>query len=826
MLRTTIRQSLLTLTLLALVALWPASTLVHGQQEERLIVSCSRPCTDVVTAVQQMGGQVTYRYANIDAVAVNIPQQRLPDLVRAAGPAAISKDVEVARPRPVEVATTPDAPLDAIDTSSSTGQGVVVPANYEYNNALTGAATLHAQGRTGQGIVVAVIDAGTANSPEIPALGGSVIGGETFVPAAIDPLSATHSENDWHGTAVGTMIAGHAAFVFTNTARLVQALNAYAPGSAVPCPGPPFVAPCTETRSIVPMTGTAPDARLYALKVFPAFGAGSPESRIIAAMDRAITLRRNFNQGVPPNPIAGDGSETNPFVYDSLEIDVVNMSLGGPTLFAGRDLTDQLTLQMLEVGITLVTAAGNDGFGAATGGSPGTGLGSLTVGAATTAVHERVVRDNALGVGLGALFRPTTHTQTAYFSSRGPTADGRLDPDVSANGFGSYVHAKAALTAQNALIECRAAAAVPGTCLPRILLVSGTSFSSPTVAGAAALLRGEVASATAVQVRNALHFSANPAIFGDGSGPIDRGEGFLDVPAALNLLSSGTVSKKVPDLGRGRHGPGEDLADDLGKGGRSVALNLASAGFAPIHFRQNQFTQRVENLLPGQVAQFLVPSDPWTSRLMVQITDVAPELPPAEQNQIFGDDILFTVIDAPTSVAVTRALNFAATDTTTTVDHPQTGLVRVALQGDWTNAGRISATVTITRERSFNGFPSTIGLVTQDDMIPFDVDVPAGVAELTFEVAWLQNWSRYPTNDIDMILIDPNGNTNEDGATINSPERVTIASPLAGTWRAVIVGFTIFRHDGKPDDPDKAKGRIDLFTFQAQADGKTLRARR
>lgn len=481
---------------------------------------------------------------------------------------------------------------------------------------------------------------------------------------------------------------------------------------------------------------------------------------------------------------------------------------------------------MLEVGITLVTSAGNDGFGAMTVSSPGSGLGSLTVGAATTAVHERVLRDNQYGLGIGALYRPTTHLQTGYFSSRGPNADGRLDPDVSANGFASYVHVKAALDAAGGLVECHAATAVAGSCIPRILFVSGTSFSSPTVAGAAALLRREAASASAVQVRNALQFSANPLLYGDGSTAIDRGKGFLDVSAALSLLASGNVSSSVPDLRQGRQGPGEDLADDLGKGGRSVALNVMAAGFQPIHFNHDSFTQRVENLVPGQVAQFFIPSDPWTSKLTVQVTQVTQELPPAQQNQIFGDDVLYTVIDAPTSTAVTRAFGAALADTTTEVSHPQTGLVRVALQGDWTNAGRVSATVTITRERSFSGFPSAIGAIKQDDVIPFDVDVPVGATEATFEVSWLQNWSRYPTNDVDMILIDPNGNQNQDGATVNSPERATIANPTPGHWTAVIVGFTIFRHDGKPDDPDKAKGRVDLFTFQATADGKTLRAKR
>ena len=60
------------------------------------------------------------------------------------------------------------------------------------------------------------------------------------------------------------------------------------------------------------MIGTAPAAKIYALKIFPSQGGGSPESRIIAAMDRAITLRRNFNNGGDTAPVAGSGTENDP----------------------------------------------------------------------------------------------------------------------------------------------------------------------------------------------------------------------------------------------------------------------------------------------------------------------------------------------------------------------------------------------------------------------------------------------------------------------------------------------------------------------------------
>jgi hypothetical protein len=103
--------------------------------------------------------------------------------------------------------------------------------------------------------------------------------------------------------------------------------------------------------------------------------------------------------------------------------------------------------------------------------------------------------------------------------------------------------------------------------------------------------------------------------------------------------------------------------------------------------------------------------------------------------------------------------------------------------------------------------------------------VPAGAATAIFEAAWLQNWSRYPTNDIDLILIAPDGSQINSGATINSPENIEIADPMPGRWTAVLVGFEIHRHDGKPEDPSKENGRTDVFSLTATADGVRLKAK-
>ena len=328
---------------------------------------------------------------------------------------------------------------------------------------------------------------------------------------------------------------------------------------------------------------------------------------------------------------------------------------------------------MLKVGITPAISAGNDGFAAMTIGSPGSGLGALTLGAASTPAHERVLRDVQFGFGIGPLYRPSDAIQTAFFSSRGPTADGRFDPDVTANGFATFAQGAAG----------------------GISLVSGTSFSAPTAAGAAALVRKGVPSATATQVRNALALAANPAALGDGSRRIDQGSGMLDVAAAIDLLQTRHVSDVVPDLGRRGH---HDDDDEVGGGGESVAQNIRNLGFDTIRFRNDSFATRLTNLKPGQAAQLFVPSDDRTTKLVVSFTNVTPEFAPAQQNQLFGDDIILEVADAPTSFKIARVDDeFVAANRSFTIDNPQTGIVRVTALGDWTNARRISATVTITR---------------------------------------------------------------------------------------------------------------------------------
>ena len=755
-----------------------------------LILRVPKPYDRVVQAVRGLGGEVNHQYENVDAIAVNVPEERVSEILALVGPGKVSKDPMIAQPHSIKrdrgewgnVPTVMDAgAAESLDEARLKEFATALPNDYSFNNVAIGASALHAAGYLGQGMTVAIIDSGTANTPVVPALAGRVMGGENFVTA--DPVaSATSRRNGPHGTWVGTVIGGNVVFGYSNAGSFVKSLKKFAP-SAIQgaCPDPPAAAVCA-----VPQIGVAPLSRLYALKVFDSRGGGAPESRIIAAMDRVITLRRNYNHGMPSVPVGGDGSEDNPYAYDSLNIHVVNMSLGGGTLFAGRDLEDQLTVKMLKEGMVLATSAGNDGFGAMTGGSPGSGLGSLTVGASSNPAHERIVADIFYVPGAGELWRPTSHVQTASFSSRGPTADGRFDPDLVANGDWTWAQG----TCQGG------AACLAGTGLAPNNFVSGTSFAAPTVAGAAALLRQIHPDASAAQVRNALISTANPHLLGDKSGRIDQGKGYLDLEAAADRLP-----RCVPDRIEKSH-PSP-----------FVEKNIERLGFRPVRFVHDTFTKQVRGLVPGQVAQFFVESDPYTDELQVDLTNVTPEMPPAQQNQLFGDDVYFKIVDAPTSYEDRNVTAYVGGDTSFAFDNPQTGLVRVALQGDWTNAGKVSADLTIRRVRKGSGLPSAFGMVREGDLIPLEVEMPAGALEATFETHFVRSWAFYPTSDIDMILVDPDGLAGTLGSTLSSPERVVVANPKAGVWTVLVSAFAL------PAEPD-------YFWLYAKADGIRLKATR
>ena len=731
-------KPIILLLTLAVAALTPGTA--WADHTERVLIRAAKPYSRLKAQIEGLGGRVTHEYKYVDAVAAEVPAGELAALAGMVGDSAISKDVLIANPAPVNtLAGRPgfsdrgpieEESYDSVEGISASELERIAGANpeaYSINNGIMGTSALHALGRAGQGVIVGVIDSGIRPGFPHLELDGSVVGCEDFVG---DALGCSNSANNGHGTFVAGMISANVVFTFATTSAFRNAVLANCPGC--------FLNPPTNTQ--IPMIGSAPLASLYAFRVFGPTG-GSPTSTILAAVERLIELKEKFDAGQP----------------GGVNIQVANMSLGGSTFFAGFDLFDKEVAVMLLKGIVPVVSAGNAGPSSLTVGSPGTSLGVITVGAASLAHNERILRQLQFGPVLGPLYRPFDATQTAYFSSRGPNANGFTDPDVVANGFANYGQGF-------------------GSTAGSISIASGTSFASPSVAGVAALLRQSFPTAPAWKIRNAIIVGANRGIVQDGSTELDQGHGFVDAFAAYNRLAA----RRVPLL-----------IDCLRPPTHSVAENVRHG--TDLRIRHGSVEKRVRGLLPGERKDILYQVGPNVRKVFVTLAGFETELPPDEQNQLFGDDVLLAIHTAKTSAIGEGdypVFTFT-TGGTFTIEDPEPGLLRITVNGDWTNAGRVSADVLISP--SVEALPGVTahGKLREGEAAVFPIAVPAGVGQAEFRLRWENDWSRYPSSDLDMVIFDPTFSANLDGATINSPEVVNIANPAAGTWYVLVTGFEI-----------------------------------
>lgn len=229
--------------------------------------------------------------------------------------------------------------------------------------------------------------------------------------------------------------------------------------------------------------GVAPGAALVVFKVLDSNGSGEISDGI-AAIDEAITRKTQFN------------------------IRVLNLSFAVSGSSNGRDALSQACNRAVANGIVTVVAAGNDGPGARTIGAPSAAAGVITVGAGADP-GER-------GFYL------------ADFSSRGPTADGRIKPDLWAPGVrlrspqrgGGYSDA------------------------------SGTSFASPFVAGVAALMINARPSIKAGAVKSILLATAER--WAAGAKNSDFGAGRLQAYNAVARAAAIQQDLDPPDVPRVR----------------------------------------------------------------------------------------------------------------------------------------------------------------------------------------------------------------------------------------------------------------------------------
>jgi serine protease AprX len=163
-------------------------------------------------------------------------------------------------------------------------------------------------------------------------------------------------------------------------------------------------------REIPKISGMAPHCRLVSLKVLDDRGSG-PVSNLIAACELI-------------HEINGNGRH--------IKIHGVNMSVGydfEPKWFAcGQSPLCVEVDRLVRSGVVVVVAAGNTGYG----------WQETAFRGAVAAGMDLTINDpgNAdLAVTVGATHRDSPHVYgVSYFSSKGPTGDGRMKPDLVAPG--------------------------------------------------------------------------------------------------------------------------------------------------------------------------------------------------------------------------------------------------------------------------------------------------------------------------------------------------------------------------------------------------------
>jgi subtilisin family serine protease len=268
--------------------------------------------------------------------------------------------------------------------------------------------------------------------------------------------------------------------------------------------------------------GIAPDAQLVAVKAFDHEGHGDFLD-IIRGVQWVVDNREKYG------------------------IRVLNLSFAArPRWDYWRDPINQAVMRAWASGITVVAAAGNEGPEAMTIGSPGNLPYVITVGAVT---DSWTVGDR-------------TDDYIPDFSSRGPTPNAHIKPDIVAPGG----HITGLTRPGSSLTEE----------YPEYLLSSGefvmtgSSQASALVAGIAALLLQLEPDLTPDDIKCKLITSAEPAINADGLlaySPFQQGHGYASATRAVTLGQRGCGNKDLDidrELNKGEPYQGPAIFDAKG----------------------------------------------------------------------------------------------------------------------------------------------------------------------------------------------------------------------------------------------------------------------
>ena len=196
-----------------------------------------------------------------------------------------------------------------------------------------------------------------------------------------------------------------------------------------------------------------------------------------------------------------------------------------------------------------------------------------------TAIKAAVAANSSTTAAIvfGGVPYPADPHRVASFTSKGPTWNFRIKPDLTAVGTSVY-------TATQSLDEKGEIYAKDG-----YALLDGTSFSSPIVAGAAAVLRAARPGLTVEQYRSLLINSASPLTRIDGSveGVQRTGVGVLNLDVALQNTVTAFPTSLTFGVGNGTLG-GAATGDldqfaltNIGKTSDTYRISAIPYDFAP-----------------------------------------------------------------------------------------------------------------------------------------------------------------------------------------------------------------------------------------------------
>ena len=246
--------------------------------------------------------------------------------------------------------------------------------------------------------------------------------------------------------------------------------------------------PADEKKEQPALSGVCPDLRLYDLRVLSRSGRGN-EFTVMAAMQFVRWLNAT---------------------HDYFAVHGANMSISIPhdvsNYACGRTPVCEEAERLVNAGVVVVAAAGNQGYR-----RYATPEGVAAEAYNTISIVDPGNADSVITVGATHRFRPHTYG-VSYFSSRGPTGDGRIKPDLVAPG------------------EKITAPILNNT----VGVKDGTSMAAPHVSGAAALLmaRHNELVGRPARVKQVLCSTATDL----GRERYFQGHGMLDVLRALQAV--------------------------------------------------------------------------------------------------------------------------------------------------------------------------------------------------------------------------------------------------------------------------------------------------